>query len=371
MNGILFKRNLKRLLTAQAGEIVFAIDTNEWGLGTGNEIIWRKHELLPNYVYKDDEDPKPDFGKDSEFFMNLSSGKLFKKYSFGWKEFELPIPKEFIDQQYLRVGVVPEPQNTSMIIRNDGSVKTAETYTPYNDKDVVTSGFVEKEIGDFYKTDGSKKLPHDLVSNGKQLAVYKSGMKIALSTENPYEDGVIWNDNGTLRVSENVGIVRYYTTEELGWSDGKSRPVTDGYIDVITNDSVYPTSNRDKVTKGEIIRYGNRTSYNYLFSYCTNMTEFVVSATDESKVTNFYYAWYYCSSLTSFPQLDVSSGANFGSAWYNCSSLTSFPQLDVSSGTDFGWAWGYCHKLPECPLNYLNIPDGAYTGNACDNCCDE
>jgi len=86
---------------------------------------------------------------------------------------------------------------------------------------------------------------------------------------------------------------------------------------------VYPTSNRDKVTKGEIIRYGNRTSYNYLFYYCTNMTEFVVSAEDESKITNF------------------------------------------SS------AWGYCHKLPECPLNYLNIPDGADTSNACDNCCDE
>jgi len=167
-------------------------------------------------------------------------------------------------------------------------------------------------------------------------------------TEEPEECGAIWNDNGTLRIQKCEGVMRYYTTEELGWrSDGITRPVTNGYIDVITNDSVYPTSNRDKVTKGEIIRYGNRSSYRLLFYYCTNMTEFVVSAEDESKITDF--SW----------------------AWYNCTSLTSFPQLDVSSGTNFYGAWGYCHKLPECPLNYLNIPSGADTSRVCDYCCDE
>jgi hypothetical protein len=42
-------------------------------------------------------------------------------------------------------------------------------------------------------------------------------------------------------------------------------------------------------------------------------------------VTNFQNAWNSCSSLTSFPLLNTSSGTNFISTWRDCSSLTTFP----------------------------------------------
>jgi hypothetical protein len=73
-------------------------------------------------------------------------------------------------------------------------------------------------------------------------------------------------------------------------------------------------------------------------------------------VTNFQDAWRNCSSLTSFPLLNVSSGTNFSSAWLGCSSLTSFPLLNVSSGTNFTNAWRSCTSLTSFPL--LNVSSG-------------
>ena len=80
------------------------------------------------------------------------------------------------------------------------------------------------------------------------------------------------------------------------------------------------------------------------------------TSVNPSCVTNFFGAWDGCSSLTSFPLLNVSNGTNFNSAWYNCESLTTFPLLDVSSGTNFGYAWSYCTGLTSFPL--LDVSSG-------------
>ena len=80
----------------------------------------------------------------------------------------------------------------------------------------------------------------------------------------------------------------------------------------------------------------------------SNMTSF--GEVDTSSGTDFSSAWYGCSSLTSFPLIDTSSGTNFSSAWDGCSSLTSFPLIDTSSGTDFSSAWRSCSSLTSFPL---------------------
>ena len=81
---------------------------------------------------------------------------------------------------------------------------------------------------------------------------------------------------------------------------------------------------------------------------CTSLTSFPLI--DTSSGTNFFAAWFGCSSLTSFPLLDTSSGTSFFYAWSNCNNLTSFPLLDTSSGTNFGNAWSYCSNLTSFPL---------------------
>jgi len=85
------------------------------------------------------------------------------------------------------------------------------------------------------------------------------------------------------------------------------------------------------------------TSFRRTWIGCTALTSF--PSIDTSKGTNFYIAWKGCTSLTSFPTLDTSSGTNFDSAWRDCTALTSFPDLDTSKGTNFSNAWNGCTSL--------------------------
>ena len=75
------------------------------------------------------------------------------------------------------------------------------------------------------------------------------------------------------------------------------------------------------------------TSQNQAFRGCSNM---VISASDIGhfeNVTNFSNSWRDCSSLTSFPLIDTSSGGFFINCWRGCSSLTSFPSNAFDTNT--------------------------------------
>jgi len=104
------------------------------------------------------------------------------------------------------------------------------------------------------------------------------------------------------------------------------------------------------VDKGAAARsaFGSVTSFNSAWRSCSSLTSF--PAIDTSSGTNFGYAWYGCTSLTSFPLIDTSSGTNFVATWRSCTSLTSFPLIDTSSGTNFYLAWGNCSSLTSFPL---------------------
>jgi hypothetical protein len=110
--------------------------------------------------------------------------------------------------------------------------------------------------------------------------------------------------------------------------------------------------------------FGNVTSFQNAWVNCSSLTSFPLL--NVSSGTNFQSAWFGCSSLTSFPLLDVSSGTNFQTAWFLCSSLTSFPLLNVSSGTNFQQAWQACSSLTSFPL--LNVSSGTNFFSAWRNC---
>ena len=97
---------------------------------------------------------------------------------------------------------------------------------------------------------------------------------------------------------------------------------------------------------------------------CSILTSFPLI--DTSNGTAFQYAWSGCNSLTSFPLIDTSSGTNFDRSWYNCNSLTSFPLIDTSSGTNFDRSWYNCNSLTSFPL--IDTSSGTnfdYTWNYC------
>jgi hypothetical protein len=106
------------------------------------------------------------------------------------------------------------------------------------------------------------------------------------------------------------------------------------------------------------------TNFQAAWRQCSSLTSFPLL--DVSSGTNFSFAWLGCTSLASFPPLDVSSGTNFTSAWWQCTSLTSFPPLDVSSGTNFQAAWYECSSLTSFPP--LDVSSGTNFQSAWSQC---
>lgn len=132
----------------------------------------------------------------------------------------------------------------------------------------------------------------------------------------------------------------------------------------------YFNNGGDKLKLLDIKNFGiyalGGTSQQNAFYGCSNM---VISATDIGhfeNVTNFGFAWFNCSSLTTFPLIDTSSGTNFTRAFRNLSSLTSFPLIDISSGTNLNECWNGCSSLTSFPL--LDTSSGTNFTNAWSDC---
>ena len=95
--------------------------------------------------------------------------------------------------------------------------------------------------------------------------------------------------------------------------------------------------------------FGSVNNFYQTLRNCTSLTSFPLL--DTSSGTEFRRAWNGCSSLTSFPSINTSSGTLFNEAWFGCTSLTSFPLIDTSSSTDFKYAWTNCSSLATFPAN--------------------
>ena len=117
--------------------------------------------------------------------------------------------------------------------------------------------------------------------------------------------------------------------------------------------TIYFSNGGDKLKLMEINHWGTNKwiTLEKSFFGCANLT---ITATDwatanTGSVTNFRYAWYNCSSMTSFPLLDVHSGTDFTTAWIGCSGLTAFPALNMGAGNDFTSTWQGCSGLTHFP----------------------
>ena len=106
------------------------------------------------------------------------------------------------------------------------------------------------------------------------------------------------------------------------------------------------------------------TSFVGTWQGCTSLTSFPLITA--SSGTDFTATWQNCTGLTSFPLIDVSSGTNFSTTWRSCTSLTSFPLLDTSSGTNFASAWRNCSGLTSFPL--LNVSSGTSFAGTWQDC---
>ena len=118
------------------------------------------------------------------------------------------------------------------------------------------------------------------------------------------------------------------------------------------------------LTSFPLIDTSSGTDFVNAWGSCSGLTSFPLI--DTSAATTLYGAWVSCSGLTSFPLIDTSGVTDFNSAWSDCSSLTSFPLIDTSSGTDFGGTWNSCANLTAFPLIDTSIgTDFESTWNSC------
>ena len=212
---------------------------------------------------------------------------------------------------------------------------------------------------------------------------------IKVKTDN---DGTSDNDQFTLPTS--TGTYDY----TIDWGDGV---VED--INVSTSQThTYPTAGEytikisgtfprihfnnggDKLKLIETVNFGDVgwTSMNTSFWGCENMDISPTCTGVLLGVGNFFAAWQNCSSITSFPSLDLSGGTGFQQAWFNCtsmtsfnatalgsgtyrntwrncSSLTSFPSLDLSGGTNFDSTWSGCSSMTS--FNATALGSGSYS----------
>ncbi len=94
----------------------------------------------------------------------------------------------------------------------------------------------------------------------------------------------------------------------------------------------------------------NVINYSSMFRNCINLASFPAMTFNTGTTSaSFIGCWTGCSSLTSFPAVDLSGGNDFRNAWTNCSSLTSFPVLPNGIRGFMDSAWQNCSSLTSFP----------------------
>jgi len=105
-------------------------------------------------------------------------------------------------------------------------------------------------------------------------------------------------------------------------------------------------------------------NFRNMFYGCSSLS--TVPALDTSSGTSFYNMFYGCSSLQTIPALDTSSGTSFSEMFRGCSSLQTVPALDTSSGTNFDGMFRDCRSLQTIPA--LDTSSGTNFGAMFSGC---
>lgn len=187
---------------------------------------------------------------------------------------------------------------------------------------------------------------------------------LPIDTAYGYDCTVNWGDGNTLVYTTGTAITHGYAS-------------SGSYTIRITENSPsgFPAvsflrSSEQAVKVTHIANWGDVTwrTMRGAFSGCSNLT---ITAVDHATartnlVTSFAWAFYNCSSLTTFPLLNTRAGTDFTSAWSWCYRLESFPLLDFSHAITIKEAWTACTALETFPLIVTdNVQDMSIAWSGC------
>ena len=117
----------------------------------------------------------------------------------------------------------------------------------------------------------------------------------------------------------------------------------------------------------DLIKYDdteNVTNMSNMFYFCSYIT--TIPQLNTNKVTNMGSMFSYCSGLVSIPQLNASNVISMSSMFANCTKLTTIPQLDTSNVTNMSAMFFYCNELVSIPQ--LDTSKVTYMGNMFYDC---
>ena len=194
--------------------------------------------------------------------------------------------------------------------------------------------------------------------SGARLAFYSIGESLDLALLDArvatlihnINDALTWGWAMTITIADTTHTLRLNAacTFVVDWGDGTRETLTSTTAWTYTKTYAAPGTYRLRfsIQSGTFYPYYNNvtadaaelrtlegtgpeawsfgTSLFLAFYGASGLTE-VSEGMNTAGVTNFTNVWRQCSSLTSFPLLDVSSGTNFTASWQSCTSLTSFP----------------------------------------------
>jgi hypothetical protein len=166
---------------------------------------------------------------------------------------------------------------------------------------------------------------------------------LPLASGSVYDFDIDWGDGSSETITTSTNVTHVYDT-----AGEHQIAITGDFPRIFFNNT------GDRLKLMSIDNFGDIVWGSTLQSAWQGCSNMVINANDVGNfgnVTNFSFAWFSCSSLTSFPFIDTSSGTNFNAAWLGCSNLTSFPLIDTSSGTNLQGAWRDCSSLTTFPAN--------------------
>lgn len=199
--GIKFRRNNKvNLMNAQEGEVVYAIDTDEWGLGIGNDtVIWRNHEIgsFTNNHHKGDGIPGLEIGVYGDYYVDTLNGEVYQKGD-TWEPIVFPQDETTIPDIYIPVGTIPGFDDMTTIILDDGTKKLPNGYVAVDDNHPIDALTVNTAL-DVLVNDGSTQMVDGYVADTSDKVLtkldFESEQEFKPVTTVP-EIGQLWNYDG-------------------------------------------------------------------------------------------------------------------------------------------------------------------------------
>ena len=227
-SGVKFRGNTKQVLISAVigiGEVVYAFDTDEWGLGLPDgSVKWRTHGLpeLEINLIRGEGYPTTNLGTDGQFYYSINLGKFYSKVGGNWNELIYPMSESVILSTYLPNSPEVEDYGDFFMIPTQHNPDLSPSYSILHSLkfgDITPRQVVVRMETDYHlmplSPEGKNVLNKTKIENGNSIVTQHGKIRhFNPPTTEPSEVGIIWNRNGKLEISSEPAPILNYCSGE-------------------------------------------------------------------------------------------------------------------------------------------------------------